>query len=337
MRGRPDLQTLVFYLITCPHANLAGLFRLTIGYIESDTGLPGEDVRRLLGELADFGDFGYCHYDPEAEVIWVVDHARHELGGKSGSSAASPQQKVAVARVLADSQCSPLAARFAEKYPEYLPDDFEIDTLLDTPCHTLGDRVSNGYDIPPVSPSPSPFPSPAPITPSPPPTPHPEGKGSSPTEPAPPDCPHQKIIDLYHETLPALPRVKVWNDQRRSNLRARWRESEERQDLTWWREFFETVGESDFLMGRTGGNGDRQPFVCALDWLIRPTNFAKVIEGRYGDGRGKPPEGPDPFDDPHSWVRHGIRLSSNGARRWCSRAGAWVDEADWAPRAEGET
>jgi hypothetical protein len=41
-------------------------------------------------------------------------------------------------------------------------------------------------------------------------------------------CPHQEIIKIYHEELPQLRKVKVWNDARMAFLRARWREDEER-------------------------------------------------------------------------------------------------------------
>ncbi len=95
-----------------------------------------------------------------------------------------------------------------------------------------------------------------------------------------PDCPHQAIIDLYHETLLTAPKVKRWTETRARLLRARWNEDPKRQDLGWWKRFFEYVGESDFLMGRLPANG-RAPFEASLDWLIKSENLVKVIEGRY--------------------------------------------------------
>lgn len=94
-------------------------------------------------------------------------------------------------------------------------------------------------------------------------------------------CPHQEIVDLYHSTLPSLRRVKVWNATRQRYLKARWCEEPERQQLDWWQKFFVYVKKSNFLTGRTNGNGDRPPFVADLEWLIRPTNFVKIIEGKY--------------------------------------------------------
>ena len=89
---------------------------------------------------------------------------------------------------------------------------------------------------------------------------------------------------LYHEILPELRRVREWNETRQRLLSRRWRESRERQSLDWWRQFFGYVRKSDFLMGRTTGR-DGRPFDCDLEWLIRPTNFAKVVEGKYEDMR----------------------------------------------------
>lgn len=97
-------------------------------------------------------------------------------------------------------------------------------------------------------------------------------------------CPHQEILALYHELLPACPRMKVWNGERQANLRARWREEAKRQSLDYWRRFFDAVGKSDFLMGRVGSK-DRAPFLASLDWLVKPNNFAKVIEGKYTNVR----------------------------------------------------
>jgi hypothetical protein len=104
--------------------------------------------------------------------------------------------------------------------------------------------------------------------------------GNRPKKPAVPNCPHMEIIDLYHEVLPELAQVRVWEEDRKELLRARWKGAPERQNLDWWREFFASVREMPFLMGeRTDRDG--RAFACTLEWLVRPKNFAKVIEGNY--------------------------------------------------------
>lgn len=95
-------------------------------------------------------------------------------------------------------------------------------------------------------------------------------------------CPHDEILALYHELLPANPRIKAWTGARQANLRTRWREDDKRQSLDYWRRFFRHVAASPFLTGqRTGPDG--RAFLPGLDWLVKPDNFAKVIENRYHD------------------------------------------------------
>lgn len=99
---------------------------------------------------------------------------------------------------------------------------------------------------------------------------------------APTDCPHKEIIALYHEILPMCPKVEVWNKTRAGYLRQRWKES---PSLEEWRAYFEHVSQSKFLTGRVNGSKERPPFVASLEWLIRPENFANVIEGKYHRGK----------------------------------------------------
>ena len=96
-----------------------------------------------------------------------------------------------------------------------------------------------------------------------------------------PNCPHQEIINLFHETLPTAPTVKVWTETRSKLLRARWNEARKRQKLDWWKSLFEYVGRSDFLMGRIDPVPGRKSFMVSLDWLIKQENLVKVIEGKY--------------------------------------------------------
>lgn len=105
-----------------------------------------------------------------------------------------------------------------------------------------------------------------------------------------PGCDHKSVIALYHQHLPTMRRIEVWNDTRAGYLRQRWREvatelGQEKdivvQDvLSWWEEFFQHVGKSKFLTGRVNDKGGRA-FVADLEWILKPSNFAKIIEGKY--------------------------------------------------------
>ena len=90
-----------------------------------------------------------------------------------------------------------------------------------------------------------------------------------------PNCPHEKIASLYNQILPELPNCKRITETRRRQLQSRWRENPKRQNLEYWEKYFSYVSTSDFLMGKT------KDFKANFDWLIKPTNFQKVIEGNY--------------------------------------------------------
>ena len=101
----------------------------------------------------------------------------------------------------------------------------------------------------------------------------------SPTESKLSATPYQKIVDLYHETLPDLPKVAKLTKTRKGYIQQRWKE--DMPELKNWGNFFNYVGESDFLMGKVNGSGDRPPFRADLEWLIKPSNFVKIAEGKY--------------------------------------------------------
>ena len=89
--------------------------------------------------------------------------------------------------------------------------------------------------------------------------------------------PLQKIVELFNESFPELPKVKQITDKRKTAIRRRWLENIDMQDLERWHKFFAYVRLSDFLMGRTVNpwNG------FCFDWLFTSSNFVKIREGNY--------------------------------------------------------
>jgi hypothetical protein len=112
------------------------------------------------------------------------------------------------------------------------------------------------------------------------------GNGQKKAERAPP-CPYEALVEAYHETLPTLNRVVVLTDTRKAHMNARWREvwDDERFDqkdgVELFRGYFSRVSGSRFLTGRVNGGNGRTPFKADLEWLMKPGNFAKVLEGKY--------------------------------------------------------
>lgn len=92
--------------------------------------------------------------------------------------------------------------------------------------------------------------------------------------------PYQRIVDLYHQLLPELPRCIRLSDQRKAAIRSRWK-GKDAEDLGDWEAYFGLVRKSRFLMGLSPpGNGHKQ-FRADLEWLTKEANFLKVLEGKY--------------------------------------------------------
>jgi hypothetical protein len=111
-----------------------------------------------------------------------------------------------------------------------------------------------------------------------------------------PTCPHAEILKLYSQTLPGLIQPKIWDATREQLLKSRWQflltnkktngdpyATDKDSAIRWLTGFFEYIGKSDFLMGNV--ETDR-PFKADLVWILKPANFAKIIEGKYHTRNG---------------------------------------------------
>ena len=93
-------------------------------------------------------------------------------------------------------------------------------------------------------------------------------------------CPYKKIVDLYHKTLPASPKVRVLTQARKSAIKQRHIQDMD-SSLEEWESYFELVDRSDFLTGKTQPANGRRVFVADLEWITKQSNFAKIFEGKY--------------------------------------------------------
>jgi hypothetical protein len=76
--------------------------------------------------------------------------------------------------------------------------------------------------------------------------------------------------------LPDLPQVDLITDERKRTMKARWNTTTKTKDLEWWKGYFSHIEKSDFLMGRA-----KDSFRASFDWIIKKSNFVKIIEGNY--------------------------------------------------------
>lgn len=256
---------LAVYLLTSPHSNGIGCYALPTGYATTDLRISSETLSERFTELSRNG-YAYRF----GTVVFIPDFLR----GNQFANGNVASARVGEWRALPVGEAKTLAARALLEFGRHLTDAQrrELETVGGTVTQTVREQ----------DPDPDPDPTKTQRGDSPDGLFAPgDGAGAAPRAKT---CPQAEIVALYHEVLPSLTRVRDWHDGRQSMLRARWRESAERQSLDWWRGFFEYVSRSDFLMGRVETN--RGVFDnCDLEWLIKPKNFAKVIEGKYENRR----------------------------------------------------
>lgn len=106
-----------------------------------------------------------------------------------------------------------------------------------------------------------------------------------------PDCPHRAIIDLYSKNLPSLRVPRDWGPQRQLALRSRWRESASGaygkgfanldEGLAWWARLFRYIATKCPGLANGIPNRDGRVWMPDLEWIVKRSNFVKIIEGAY--------------------------------------------------------
>lgn len=102
-----------------------------------------------------------------------------------------------------------------------------------------------------------------------------------------PSVPLQKIVDTYNSKLGSqLGMCRQLNKQRQGNLRQRWADisrivesKDPKEVLEGFSAFYDKIGRSNFLMGRAAD------FKATFDWIHNSSNFLKIYEGNYENGR----------------------------------------------------
>lgn len=104
-------------------------------------------------------------------------------------------------------------------------------------------------------------------------------------------CPYDRIVALYHDRLPTLPKVKLMPKARQAALRKLWgwvlsstksdnsrRATTADEALTWIAGYFTRASENDFLMGRGTRSGEHANWRCDIDFLLTDKGMRHVIE-----------------------------------------------------------
>lgn len=85
---------------------------------------------------------------------------------------------------------------------------------------------------------------------------------------------YEKIIDLFHSICVSYPKVRKITEKRKETINARLRtySVEEIQQA------FEMAEESKFMKG-----GNDRNWCADFDWIMKDSNMAKILEGKYTD------------------------------------------------------
>ncbi len=93
--------------------------------------------------------------------------------------------------------------------------------------------------------------------------------------PSPPEDPLQEVVETFNARFAGrLPRVSTLTDKRRKAVAARIAEHGAASVTT----VFDHIDRSTFLLG-----GGDKGWTCDFDWIFRPNNYVKILEGNYND------------------------------------------------------
>jgi uncharacterized protein YdaU (DUF1376 family) len=106
-----------------------------------------------------------------------------------------------------------------------------------------------------------------------------------------PDCPHQRLLELWAKHLPHLSQPRVWEGSRKAAMRSRWQQAakpsayspkgyaSEPEGIAWWDSFFSYIAKDTTLPHGFESKG--RTWRPDLEWVCNAANFQKIIDGKY--------------------------------------------------------
>jgi hypothetical protein len=91
---------------------------------------------------------------------------------------------------------------------------------------------------------------------------------------------YSEIIDFYNQSCTALTPVKSITDKRKGFINARVKQ----YGIDRVKEMITNASQSNFLAGQ-----NNRSWIADFEWIMRPNNFIKVLEGKYSDGKNNRP------------------------------------------------
>lgn len=275
----PEDRYFYMYLLTNPHANLAGCYELGMRKIVFDTGYSEETVRKLLDRMEKVHDV--IRYSWDTNEILILNFKKYNW-------TRSPKyQKNLVSQIEAVK--NPVFRDYLEKSNEAFmsgsevsipvqtgidtcPDGYRYDSNLiysnDTPDITDSslsnlETMDNNKEIPSVNCNTN-------------------GVNCNTKD-------YEDVVKLYNSICTDLPKVRDITEARKKVIKARLK----KYDISTLSKVFETAQNVDFLKHGSGTWPGAN-----FDWLMNENNLVKVLEGNYRNGNNSKNKGSSILDNP---------------------------------------
>jgi hypothetical protein len=271
-RRGSEALVVAMYLMTSPHSNMLGLYYQPMLYMAHETGLGIEGASKGLAACI---EEGFCYYDNDSEMVWVVEMASYQIAEELKAS------DNRCAGIQKDYEALPeniLLGEFFERYKDafhltrkrfYEP---SAEGAPQAPCEGLPSQEQEQEQAQEQK----------------------QEQEKRPTASSAaklPTCEVVKVIDLYHDILPEMPKVRLQTKDRVRSITKTWgwvltstkdggtrRATTAEEALAWFGEYFRRARDNDFLMGRTPRSGEHANWRCDLDFLLTDKGMKHVIE-----------------------------------------------------------
>lgn len=253
-------RDVALYLLTSPHGNSLGCFRLPEAYICDDL---GEDAKRIHEALVELNNVGFLERDEDDGWTWVRDYLQH-----------NPIPNANVGKAV---------GKMLEQVPAEVPfyvellDACEANKVSADLIETLRERYRNGFDrVVSVTETHTQT--------------HTHEHNHIPIqthehEPPAARPPLTEAVEVYNAEAEKAGWAKVQRltDVRRAALKARLAEC---GGLEGWQTAMAKAGESKFLTGKVPRGKGHENWRPDFDFFLKATNFTKLMEGTYDDRTG---------------------------------------------------
>lgn len=266
----PEDKYFMLYLLTNPFSTQLGIYEISIKQVAFQMGYSMDAVKVLIERFEN--KYGIISFAPDTNEIAIKNFLQHSIV-KGGAPVRdllikemrNVKSKHLIAEVFAHLQSKPiyddkvnntiknLIAEYWENSGDLRYCNEKNDTYHDTYNDTYNNENENENDNDNDNEKEK----------------ERKRKENTPSPPSP-----KQIIDLFNSICVSFPSVRSLSEARKKAIKARLNT----YTLEQFKAMFEMAEASPFLKGQ----GDRN-WRANFDWLIKDSNFAKVLDGNYSD------------------------------------------------------